>query len=327
MSAWTFDDIPSQSGRTAIVTGANTGIGFETARMLARKGARVTLACRSLDKGREAVNRILAESADAAVSLEQLDLSDLPNIEAFASRFKEQHDRLDLLILNAGVSGIALDKYTGKKVWVSGPGSGGYAAPVLFDIRGNRYAAFFGERALYGVELTTGKGAWFFPWRTSYDVNAADPLIAGDGIFISSNYNSGCAMLQIKDGKADLLWKNNKFDSHFSSFIYIDGYIYGNDGTAWSDKGTFRCLAADTGKEMWAADLGFGSLIAVDNNLIMLNSKGDLIIAEATPDAYMEIARAKGIIARKCWTPPAFSNGRIFIRNDRGAIMCIDVST
>jgi NAD(P)-dependent dehydrogenase (short-subunit alcohol dehydrogenase family) len=103
MSAWTFNDIPDQTGRTAIVTGANTGIGFETARMLALKGARVALACRSLDKGREAVDRILAETPNAEVALEQLDLSDLRNVEAFAVRYKEQHGRLDLLILNAGV--------------------------------------------------------------------------------------------------------------------------------------------------------------------------------------------------------------------------------
>jgi NAD(P)-dependent dehydrogenase (short-subunit alcohol dehydrogenase family) len=103
MSTWTSEDIPSQFGREVIVTGANTGIGFETARMLALKGARVTLACRSLDRGQAAVNRILAESADAAVSLEELDLSDLGNVEAFAARFADQHERLDLLILNAGV--------------------------------------------------------------------------------------------------------------------------------------------------------------------------------------------------------------------------------
>jgi NAD(P)-dependent dehydrogenase (short-subunit alcohol dehydrogenase family) len=103
MNAWTFENMPNQSGRNVIVTGANTGIGFETARMLALKGAQVTLACRNLDKGREALERILAEPADAAVSLEQLDLSDLRNIEGFAARFADQHERLDLLILNAGV--------------------------------------------------------------------------------------------------------------------------------------------------------------------------------------------------------------------------------
>ena len=77
---------------------------------------------------------------------------------------------------------------------------------------------------------------------------------------------------------------------------------------------------------MWAADLGFGSLIAVDNKLIMLNSKGDLIIAEATSEAYVEIARAEGIIPRKCWTPPAFTDGRLYLRNDKGKIVCVDVS-
>lgn len=103
MSAWGFNDIPNQSGRTVIVTGANTGIGFETARALARKGAKVILACRNLDRGQEALESIQRESTDAAVSLEQLDLSDLRNVEAFAARFTEQHQQLDLLILNAGV--------------------------------------------------------------------------------------------------------------------------------------------------------------------------------------------------------------------------------
>jgi NAD(P)-dependent dehydrogenase (short-subunit alcohol dehydrogenase family) len=103
MDAWNVNSIPDQSGRRAIVTGANTGIGLETARALAGKGAHVTLACRDLDKGQAAMQRILAESANASVSLEQLDLSDLRNVEAFAARFKDQHERLDLLILNAGV--------------------------------------------------------------------------------------------------------------------------------------------------------------------------------------------------------------------------------
>jgi NAD(P)-dependent dehydrogenase (short-subunit alcohol dehydrogenase family) len=103
MSAWNFNDIPNQSGRYVVVTGANTGIGFETARMLALKDARVILACRSIEKGQAAVKRILAESAGASVSFEQLDLSDLRNIEAFVARYPKQHQRLDLLILNAGV--------------------------------------------------------------------------------------------------------------------------------------------------------------------------------------------------------------------------------
>ena len=231
----------------------------------------------------------------------------------------------DLLILNAGTAGLALDRKTGNRVWGGTSGTGGYAAPVLFDNQGTRFVALFGERALYGVEKENGNLVWSYPWRTSHDVNAADPLIAGNRIFISSNYGSGCALLEIGDENPRLVWKNNKFDSHFSSFVYIDGYIYGNDGAAFSDRGTFRCLEADSGKEMWAADLGFGSLIAVHDKLIILNSRGDLIIADASPTSYREVSRANSIVPRKCWSPPSFSNGRIYCRNDRGEVVCIDV--
>jgi NAD(P)-dependent dehydrogenase (short-subunit alcohol dehydrogenase family) len=103
MKAWTFDDIPDQRGRTVIVTGANTGIGLETARMLALKGAHVVLACRSRDKGQAALDRILTEKPSASAALELLDLSDLESVATFAAGFARTHDRLDLLINNAGV--------------------------------------------------------------------------------------------------------------------------------------------------------------------------------------------------------------------------------
>ena len=103
MTAWTFNDIPDQTGRTAIVTGANTGLGLETARMLALKGADVVLACRNLDKGQAALAQILADRPAGSATLAALDLSDLDSVAAFASSFTASHERLDLLINNAGV--------------------------------------------------------------------------------------------------------------------------------------------------------------------------------------------------------------------------------
>jgi NAD(P)-dependent dehydrogenase (short-subunit alcohol dehydrogenase family) len=98
---WDAARIPDQTGRIAIVTGANSGLGLVTARELARKGALVVLACRNLDKGRTA----LAECATtgATSELEELDLASLASVRSFAERFRTKHGALDLLINNAGV--------------------------------------------------------------------------------------------------------------------------------------------------------------------------------------------------------------------------------
>jgi NAD(P)-dependent dehydrogenase (short-subunit alcohol dehydrogenase family) len=101
--AWTEADMPDQSGRVAVVTGANTGLGLETARQLAAHGAIVVLAVRSLDKGEAAVQDITATAPGAELELESLDLASLESIRSAAARVGERHPRIDLLINNAGV--------------------------------------------------------------------------------------------------------------------------------------------------------------------------------------------------------------------------------
>ena len=103
MSKWTTADIPDQSGRTAVITGANTGLGYETAAGLAAKGAQVVLAVRNLDKGKDAADRITAASPGASVALQELDLTSLESIRAAADQLKSNFDAIDLLINNAGV--------------------------------------------------------------------------------------------------------------------------------------------------------------------------------------------------------------------------------
>ena len=101
--SWSAKDIPDQSGRLAVVTGANSGIGLETARELARKGARVAMACRSEAKARAAQAAIVDEIPEARIDVWPLDLSSLESVRAFAESFHRKHEALDLLINNAGV--------------------------------------------------------------------------------------------------------------------------------------------------------------------------------------------------------------------------------
>ena len=101
--AWNVDDIPDQRGRIAVVTGANSGLGFEASRELARRGARVVMAVRNTEKGQAALERIKADVSTADLELRELDLGSLGSVRAFAARVREDHDRVDILINNAGL--------------------------------------------------------------------------------------------------------------------------------------------------------------------------------------------------------------------------------
>ena len=101
--AWSESDIPDQGGRVAVVTGANSGIGFETARALAAKGARVVMACRSPERGADAEQRLRAAVPAADARFLRLDLGSLASIEAFSKELAGQESRIDLLCNNAGV--------------------------------------------------------------------------------------------------------------------------------------------------------------------------------------------------------------------------------
>jgi NAD(P)-dependent dehydrogenase (short-subunit alcohol dehydrogenase family) len=103
MAKWTVSDIPDQTDRVAVVTGANTGLGYETALALAGHGAHVVLAVRNLDKGKDAAARISATSPHNEVALQELDLTSLESIRAAAEQLRSDYDRIDLLINNAGV--------------------------------------------------------------------------------------------------------------------------------------------------------------------------------------------------------------------------------
>ncbi|ALG09071.1 SDR family NAD(P)-dependent oxidoreductase [Kibdelosporangium phytohabitans] len=111
---WTAADVPAQNGRTAVVTGANTGIGFEAAKVLAARGAAVVLAVRDTAKGKAAAEKITSASPGADVRVQRLDLSSLDSIRTAADQLRADHNRIDLLINNAGVM------YTPKQTTADG---------------------------------------------------------------------------------------------------------------------------------------------------------------------------------------------------------------
>ncbi|AKU08605.1 oxidoreductase [Haloferax gibbonsii] len=106
MSDWTAADAPDLSGKTVVVTGANSGLGFEATRMFAEKGAHVVMACRSLDRGEDAMADVRDSVPAASLTLSELDLADLDSVRGFADEFAAEHGALHALCNNAGVMAI-----------------------------------------------------------------------------------------------------------------------------------------------------------------------------------------------------------------------------
>jgi outer membrane protein assembly factor BamB len=226
-----------------------------------------------------------------------------------------------LVVVNMGSAGVALDGKTGKVVWFSPKSAGAYATPVPLKIGAEPCLAIFSRESLVAVKAADGEQVWSYPWKTMYDVNAADPIVDGDKVFICSGYNHGGTLLKVAGGRApEKVWENKNLRNHFNSCVLWQGYLYGPD-----DSG-LRCVAFDTGDLKWSyPGFGKGSLMVADGKLVALSEKGELIIAEATPAAFKPISRAQ-VLKGKCWTTPVLANGQIYCRNAVGDVVCLDVS-
>ena len=137
----------------------------------------------------------------------------------------------------------------------------------------------------------TDRSSGVIAWKTSYEINAPTPIVFGDKIFITSGYGTGCALLQVRPGKATEIWRNKNLRSQLASPVLVQGYIYGIDGNVGG--GELRCLDLGNGEIKWKQNIGGGTLIAAGGHLLVLNERGELIVAEASPTSYREVARAQ----------------------------------
>lgn len=228
----------------------------------------------------------------------------------------------DRLFLNVGEAGLALNKNTGDVLWHNGKGKCGYATPVPFTMDGKAGLAIFTEVSLVAVDPADGKQLWQYPWKTRYEVNAADPIIVGNRVFLSSGYNRGCGLIEIVGGQPKKLWENKTMAMQINSPVLRDGYVYG------FDEDVLKCVKLDDGKEQWQdKTLGKGSLMmSQDGRLILASDKGELVVAKADPQKFDVVARFQALPKGLCWTSPVLSHGKIYVRNTPGDFVCLDVS-
>ena len=255
-----------------------------------------------------------------------------------------------LIILTSNTSGMVLDKKTGKMIWNSEKPPDkidalwpkeadgvDYSTPVIYDFGEKRYALLSSWEGMHSVEITTGDVLWVFEWPLYHGSQIPDPLFFNDKVFLAQvcygHSSIGSLLLDVGGKEPRIIWENMRFSSEMSSPILIDGYIYLSTGGGRGVFGSVACLNVDTGELMWEAGKNNWrppSITVVDNKLIILDEKGTLRIAEATPTAYQEISSCDVLEGEKkgrnFWTPPVFCNGKIYCRNLFGDLVCIDVS-
>ena len=230
----------------------------------------------------------------------------------------------NLLVLNVGDVGLALDQASGKIIWQSANKNAGYSTPLPIERDGQWLALVGNETAYVAVNLRDGKEAWRIRWLTEFGVNASDPIVSGDRLFLSTGYGKGGALFKLGSGAPEQLWKSKALRTQLNPAVLFQGHLYGADGDT-IDKAVLKCLDFETGQEKWAyPGFGTGGVIIADGKLIALSAVGELLVAPASPSGFKPAARAQ-VLGGKCWTAPVLANGRIYCRSSRGDVVAVDV--
>lgn len=208
---------------------------------------------------------------------------------------------------------VALDRETGRTAWEGGgSAAAGYATPAIATLDGERQYLVFDAEGVGGIRTRDGKLLWHSPWETKYKVNAAGVVpVSENRVFISSGYKRGCSVVEVKRGRPRTVWENKEMQAHWSTPIFVDGYLYGI-----GDPGFLMCLDPKDGSTTWKQK-GFekGGLIGIDGHIIAADGKrGDIMLVELTPEAYREKGRIKPL-GGQTWPAPIVADGRLIVRN------------
>ncbi len=223
---------------------------------------------------------------------------------------------------------LAFHADTGQAVWKAHHDAMTHATPIPATIHGVKQIIFFTQSGLVAVEPATGKALWRqeYPYRTS---TAASPVVYEDVVYCSAGYGVGAAAYRIEQTSRGLaareLWRTpNKLMSHWSTPVVKDGYLYGLFGFKQYGDAPLMCIDIRTGQEKWSKEgFGPGNVILAGDRLIVLSDKGEIVLIEASPQAYRELARAD-VLRGKCWSSPALSEGTLYVRSsEQGAALRI----
>jgi outer membrane protein assembly factor BamB len=234
-------------------------------------------------------------------------------------------DRVLIQAGGRGASVVALRKTDGSEIWRSQSDEPGYSSAVVHEVGGIREAVFFTAERAMGIAVDDGRLLWSYNRVANRTANIATPIVRGSRVFLSSDYGTGAALLELsgsgKGVSAREVYFTNEMRNHHASSVLIGDYLYGFSGSI------LTAMHFDTGKVAWRdRSVGKGSLVFADDRLYLFSENGVVGLAEPNPEGYREHGRfeiRRGSLPT--WSHPVVSGGKLFLR-DQDAIYAYDVA-
>lgn len=233
-------------------------------------------------------------------------------------------DRIVVNVGGRGASLVAFDKTDGRVLWRAESDEAGYSSPMLLRTGSLAQAVFFTGRRALAVDPRDGRLLWSYPRVSNRTANIATPVVRGSQVFLSSDYGTGAALLQVRAAgnlaNADEVYFTREMRNHHASSVLVGEHLYGFSGSI------LTAMRFATGEVAWRdRSVGKGSVIYADNRLYLYSEGGVVGLAEATPDGYREHGRFRipqGNLPT--WSHPIVTGGRLIVR-DQDTVWAFDV--
>ncbi len=225
----------------------------------------------------------------------------------------------DRILVNAGGRGasiVAISKADGSTLWQQHNDGAGYSSPVLMRTGSLNQAIFFTDSRTLAVDPRDGRLLWSYNKASNGTANIATPIVRGTRVFVSSDYGTGGALLDVRAAgnlaTANEVYFTRDMRNHHASSVLVGDHLYGYSSSI------LTALAFDTGKPVWRdRAVGKGSLIFADGRLYLYSEDGVVGLAEASPAAYREhgrfsIPQQSGL---PTWSHPVIAGGLLIVRD------------
>ena len=226
----------------------------------------------------------------------------------------------DKLLVNIGgpMAGIvAFSLADGKTAWKATNDQASYSSPIAATIDGKRHVIFITRLNVVSVDPVKGDVQFQFPFgMRGPTVNAAMPLLLGSDLFVSASYGVGARLVRITGDKPDELWSDdNIMSSQYTTCVEVDGKLYGIHGRQDAGVAQLRAIDPLTPKVLWTEEgFGTGNLILADGKLLIMKTDGELILAEASPEKFRPLAKAK-VFSDVVQALPALADRLLYVRD------------